>query len=271
VNIEQKQKEDELFYLKKFLERMKIEPKHIEPGEEPPDFYMAYQSNKIAIEVTEYHSMRKGPGGHAWRAVGEEWRKIRDLFTKERERYPKLNDVHGFLYFRELEMPPATKHGQFVTELLEFGISQYETLTKERSSFNRFPSTYPLLKKYLKEIHLKKVNCDMTWDRNSAASVGISEKELKKCVSKKLKNPRPQQIAENWLLIVSGTDMSQQIGLTHYEEFNDFTQLNDSLEKSSFDRVFFFQYMWQRVLCWLHNKQWEEVKPAVFANSKVRD
>ena len=168
-------------------------------------------------------------------------------------------------------MPPATKHAQFVTELLEFGISQYKTLTEERSSFNRFPSTYLLLNKYLKEIHLQKVNCYMTWDYSSAAYVGISEKELEKCVSKKLKTQRPQQITENWLLIVSGVDMSQQIGLTHYEKFNNFAQLNDSLEKSSFDKVFFFQYMWQRVLCWLHNKQWEEVKPAVFAKNRVSD
>ena len=268
MDIEQKQKDEELFYLKRFLKSMKIETGHIEYGEDPPDFYMVHRSNKIAIEVTEYHSMRKGPGGHAWRAVEEEWWKIRDLFTKEREQYPKLDDVHGFLFLRELEMPPATKHGQFVTELLEFGISQYRNLTEEGTSFGSFepfPSNYPLLKKYLEEIRLKKVNCYMTWDRSSAAYVGISEKELEKCVSKKLKNPRPQQISENWLLIVSGSDMSQQIGLTHYEKFNNFAQLNDSLEKSSFDKVFFFQYVWQRVLCWLHNKQWKEVKPAVFA------
>ncbi len=270
MNIGQKQKENELFYLNKFLQRMKIKPKYIECGEDPPDFYMLYQSNKIAIEVTEYHSMRKSSGGHVWRAVEEEWRKIRDLFIKERKRYTKLDDVHGFLSFRELEMPPVMKHGQFVTELLEFGISQHKTLTEERSSFKRFPSTYPLLNKYLKEMHLEKVNCYMTWDRNSATFVGINEKELEKCVSKKLKIQCPQQITENWLLIVSGANMSQQIGLTHYEKFNNFAQLNEHLEKSSFNKVFFFQYVFQRVLCWFNGKQWREVKPAVFAKKRAK-
>lgn len=270
MNIEQNQKDEELFYLNKFLQRMEIEQEHIERGEDPPDFYMVYGSKRIAIEVTEYHSMRKGPGGHAWRAVEEAWRSIRDLFTKERERYPKLDDVHGLLSFRELKMPPANKYGQFVTELLKFGISRYNTLTEERSMFDSFPSNYPLLNKYLKKIKLQKVNCYMTWDRDSAAYIGIGEKELEKCVSKKLKKPHPQQISENWLLIVSGTAMSQQIGLIPCKKFNGFTQLNSRLEKSSFDKIFFYQYMWKRVLCWSQNKQWEEVKSARTARGIVR-
>ncbi|MCK4829223.1 hypothetical protein KA005_76575 [bacterium] len=270
MNIEQKQKDEELLYLEQFFKTMKIKPEHIKRGEDPPDFYMVYQSNKIAIEVTEYHSMRKGPGDHAWRAVEEEWQRIRELFIKERKRYPKLDDVHGFLSFRELKMPPANKHGQFVTELLEFGISQYKTLTEEISSFDSFPSNYPLLNKYLKKIHLQNVNCYMTWDRDSATFVGITEKELEKCVSKKLKNPRPQQISENWLLIVSGSAMSQQIGLTPCKIFNDFVSLNSRLEKSSFDKIFFFQYVCGRVLCWSQNKQWKEVKPARTARGIVR-
>lgn len=271
MNIEQKQKDEELFDLKEFLLTMKIEPERIERGEDPPDFYMVYGPNKIAIEVTEYHSMRKGPGDHAWRAVEEEWRRIRDLFTKERERYPKLDDVYGFLCFRELEMPPANKHSQFVTELLKFGISQYRTLTEEGISFGSFPSNYPLLNKYLEKIRLRNNCYGMLWHRDPADSVGISENELEKCVSKKLKKPRPQQISENWLLIVSGTAMSQHIGLTPCKKFNDFARLNSRFEKSSFDKVYFYQYMWKRVLCWSQNKQWEEVKPARTARVIVRD
>lgn len=250
---------------------MEIETESIQRGEDPPDFYMVYESKRIAIEVTEYHSMRKGRSGHAWRAVEEEWRRIRDLFIKERERYPELNDVHGFLLFRGLEMPPAKKHGQFVTELLEFGISQNRTLTEERGWFHSFPSKFPLLNKYLKKIDLKKVNCYMTWDRNSAAFVGITEEELEECVSNKIKKQHPQQIAENWLLIVSGTAMSQQIGLTPYKKFNDFARLNSRLETSSFDKVFFFQYIWERVLCWSPNKHWEEIKPAINARGQIKD
>ena len=109
----------------------------------------------------------------------------------------------------------------------------------------------------------------MTWDRNSAAFVGVGEKELQKCVSKKLNNPRPQQITENWLLIVSGTAMSQQIGLTHCKKFNGFAPLNNRLDKSSFDKVFFFQYVWQRVLCWSHNNEWKEVKPAISGRGTI--
>jgi len=270
LNIESTQEKEELFYLERFLRRMEIEPESVKRGEDPPDFYVVQASNRIAIEVTEYHSMRKGLSGHDWRAVEEEWRCIRDLFIKERERYPELNDIHGFLFFKGLEMPPAKKHGQFVTELLEFGISQHRTLTEERSWFHSFPSKFPLLSKYLKKIYLHKVNCYMTWDRNSASYLGMSEKELQECVSNKLKKPRPQQITENRLLIVSGTAMSQQIGLIPCKKFNDFARLNSRLETSPFDKVFFFQYVWQRVLCWSPNKYWEELKPAITARGPVR-
>jgi len=270
MNIKSKQEKEELFYLEHFLQRMGIEAESVQRGEDPPDFYVVYASNRIAIEVTEYHSTRRGSGGHAWRAVEEEWRRIRDLFVKDRERYPELNDVHGILFFRGLEMPPAKKHGQFVTELLEFGISQHRTLIDGRSWFHSFPSKFPLLNKYLKKICLKKVNCYMTWDRNSASYVGISEEELEECVSNKLQKLRPEQIAENWLLIVSGTAMSQQIGLTHCKMFNDFARFNICLKRSSFDKVFFFQYVWERVLSWSPNKHWEEMKPAITARGPVR-
>lgn len=270
MNIEPKQEKQELFYLEPFLRRMEIEAESVQRGEDPPDFYVVYESNRIAIEVTEYHSMRKGGSGYAWRAVEEEWRHIRDVFINERKRYPELNDVHGFLVFRELEMPPGKRHNQFVTELLEFGISQHRTLTEERSCFRSFPSEFPLLNKYLKNIYLQNVNCYMTWDRNSAAFVGISEEELEECVSNKLEKPRPQQITENWLLIVSGTAMSQQIALTPCKKFNDFAGLNTRLKTSPFDKVFFFEYVLHRVLCWSPKKHWEEAKPAVTARGPVR-
>ena len=268
MNHEEKQEERELFYLEPFLKRMEIKPEHIERGENPPDFYIVYQSNKIAIEVTEYHSQCKGAGGQDWRAVEQEWQNIRSLFVEERKKYPILDNVHGFLFFRELEMPTTAKQKQFVTELLRFGASQYQFLKEiGESRFDLFPPDYPLLKKYLKELYLEKVHCWIIWDRASADFVGTSEKELEKCVLKKLQTSRPQKIVESWLLIVSGPYMSQQIGLTPCESFNNFKRLNDGLQKSSSDKVFFFQYMYSRILCWSHNKQWEEIKPARFARS----
>jgi hypothetical protein len=258
----QKQEEAESFYIKEFLQRMEIKSEHIERGEDPPDFYIVYKSNRIAVELTDYHSVRKSPRGHSWRAVEEERRKIRALFIKEKEQYPKLNDVLGCLYFRELEMPPAKEHGQFVTELLEFGISQCETLTKEVSWFRSFPSNYPLLNRYLKKIHLQKAGRWMPWNFNSSAWVGITEEELGKCVSKKLQTPRPVEVDENWLLVVSGNDISQQIGSTPCETFNGFAELHKCFDGSAFDKIFFFQYVWGRVLCWSPGKQWEEIKSA---------
>ena len=263
MNIKKKQEAEELVDIENFLQTMEIQPEHTEVNEkDPPDFYIVRKSNRIAIEVTNYHSMRKGAKGNAWRAVEEEWMQISDLLIKEKEQYPNLNDVYGHLDFGESEMPPTKVHGAFVAELLEFGISQCETLTEERSVFDSFPSNYALLNKYLTEIMLQQVcGCTM-WSRNVAAYLGITEEELEKCVSKKLKKPRPQKITENWLLIVSGTATSQQIGKRPCGKFNSFAEVNKRLEESHFDKVFFFQNVQRCVLCWSLGKQWEEVKPA---------
>jgi len=268
MNIKQQQEYEELCYLKKFLGRMEIEPENIEHGSAFPDFFIRYRSGRIAIEVTEYHSLREGLGGHAWREVEQEWRRIQSLLVEVKKQYSALDDVMGYLFFRDLEMPPTKQHKQFVTELFEFGVSQCESLTEERKWFNSFPANYSLLSKYLKKIWLKRENHSYvkTWEYAHATHVGISEKELEACISEKLTKVRPSEIAENWLLVVSGNAMSQQIGLTHVDEFNDFIQVNNRLKNSCFDKVFFFQYPYQRVLRWSRSGQWEEVKPAHFAD-----
>ena len=263
MDIRKKQEDEKLSHLKHFLQKIELQPGHIERGEDPPDFYMMDGANRIAVELTEYHSVRGGLRGNAWQVVEDEWRKIRDLFIEKRGQYPQFNDVDGFLHFRELEMPPAKHYDRFVTELLEFGISQYGILTEERSLFRSFPSEFPLMNKYLEGMRLQKAGFFTTmWDCNSAVFVGINAEDLKECVSKKLTRPRPQQINKNWLLIISGTSISQHIGLTPCGTFNHFAELNNCLEGSSFDRIYFFQYIRRRVLCWSPGKQWEEISPA---------
>ena len=246
---------------------MKIEPQCIKRGNNPPDFYLVCGTVRIAVELTEYHSQRKGPGGHSWRMVEEAWQKIEELFVTKRERYPALGEVHGFLYFKDLEMPSSGQYDQFIDELLKFGMSQLDVLTEERCLYHSFPVDYPLLNRYLKKMHLQKVGCYMTWDRASAAYVGISEHELEQSISRKLNKPCPPMFDEYWLLIISGAYMSQNIGLTHHEKFNGFSQVNRTLQASCFDKVFFFQYMYERILCWNRKNQWEELKPARFARN----
>lgn len=64
--------------------------------------------------------------------------------------------------------------------------------------------------------------------------------------------------------------MCQQIGLTPYETFNKFAQLNKRLESSSFDKVFLYDYILNRILCWSHGGEWEEIKPARLAKKEIK-
>lgn len=269
MNNAQKQEKRELFYLRAFLKRMEIEPQRTERGENPPDFYLVCGSVRIAVEITEYHSQRKGPGNHSWRMVEEAWQEIKALFVTKRQQYPALDEVHGFLYFKDLEMPSSGQYEEFVDELLKFGMSELNVLTEERTLYHCFPATYLLLNRYLKKMHLQKVGCHMTWGMASATYVGISEQELERAIFRKLKKPRPPRIDEYWLLIVSGTHMSQNIGLTGHEIFNNFTGVNKKIQASCFDKVIFFQYIYERILCWNRNKQWEQLKAARFSRDSL--
>ena len=65
----------------------------------------------------------------------------------------------------------------------------------------------------------------------------MNESEIKKSISRKLEIPRPKGVSENWLLIVSGRQLSQSMGLRDVEEPNAFQEVNAALENGPYDEV----------------------------------
>lgn len=271
VRMGQNQEKRERFYLDKFLVVLQMAPESIERGANPPDFILTQGKKRMAVEVTEFHSDATGPARHPRRLIEQEWAKLQQLIERERKRYPDLNNISGLLFFNKLAVPSRVECPQFVRELLDFSRNCLKSLTEKGGDFSSFGTNFPLLRKYLKRLHLAIVECYITWEWNhSASSVGLNESEIKKSISRKLEIPHPKGVSENWLLIVSGHQLSQSMGLPDVQKLNAFNEVNNMLKNGPYDKVFIFQYMFDRILLWEHSGNWKEVRKARFAGNESR-
>jgi hypothetical protein len=263
------QKRRERFYLEEYLKALQIQVGSIERGANPPDFILTLAKKQVAVEVTEFHSDATGPEGHPRRLIEEEWTKVQRLINQERKRYPDFDNILGLLFFKKLLLPSRFEGLEFVRELLNFSRNVLESVSKKGvGDFSSFDQKFPLLQKYLRRLHLRLVGSHTTWEWNhSASSVGLNESEMRKTVSRKLEIPRPKDVSENWLLIVSGHQLSQSMGLPDIEKLNAFQEVNEALKTGPYDKVFIFEYMFDRVLLWDPSSGWMELREARFANS----
>ena len=131
-------------------------------------------------------------------------------------------------------------------------------LTKKGVDFSSFTPHFPLLNRYLKRLHLGDAGCHAMWNWNhSAGWVGLSEEELHGIISQKLMISRPADVEENWLLVVSGHQLSQSMGRLSVNELRGYQRLNKALEQGPYDNAYIFQYMSNRVLLWQPSNGWE--------------
>jgi len=146
-----KKKKNERFYLDKFLTLLGKRADEICP-EESPDFIVSIATKKIGIELTDFHSGLKGENDKSRRAVEEAWRLIRVMIMEEVNKYNKLKETFGELFFKKLELPSKSKHKKFVDELIKQSLEMIDPGYKEVNP----GGNYPLLNKYLEEFHLAK-------------------------------------------------------------------------------------------------------------------
>jgi len=256
----------ERFYLDEFFRTLSTKPESVKRGDDPPDFIAIIDGKRIAIEETEFHSSATGANGHPRRAIEEEWQKFQKLIEQERMKDSDLNKVYGRLSFKCLQVPSRNEQATFVEELLEFSRGRLKSLTGKRSDFTSFGQSFPLLSKYLRKFQLSTVCGGLTWEWNDGRWVGLSESELQKTISGKLNIARPTNAEENWLLVVSGHQLSQSMGLPNVEKLRSFNQLNEDLVGGPYDKVYIFQYMFESILLWQPSDGWTEVRKAHFAS-----
>lgn len=244
-----KKKENERFYLDKFLALLGKMADEISPGESP-DFIVNIATKKIGIELTDFHSDLKGENGKPRRAIEETWRLIQGTIMEEVEKYNKLKETFGFLSFKKLELPSKSKHKIFTDELIKLSLEMIDSDYEEINP----GGNYPLLNKYLEEFCLKRAGCYITWQWNHNASfVGFTETRLINVIESKIEKVakyKEKNIDELWLLIVSGHMLSQAMGLNLSYKLNTFNQLNNLLRHSGYNKIFIYQYMLDVIYEW---------------------
>jgi hypothetical protein len=207
---------------------------------------------------------RASPEGRLYllRGYEEDRRALRDTISKERGQHAELNLVGCCLWLSRSEVPPRRQHAAFAKELVCLVARTCQGLADgpvERTDF----SGYPLLEQYLDSADLAPSGCFSTWDWGyDVKEVGASEEELARAILLKLRAARPAAVDENWLLVVSGHQLSQAMGLPDADELRDYTCLNEALAGGPLDKVYIFQYMFGRILEWSPVKGWAEVRPA---------
>ena len=250
------QEKEERFYLDKFLSLIGINGAEIARGYDPPDFIVSYGDKRIAVEVTEFHSDSKGENGHPRRVIEEAWKNLSEIVTVERKSFTELNDISCYLWFDKFIIPSKKEHPAFAKELVSFVKDMLFQTPEVQIECRAFSSDKRLLSKYLKKLSIKRVGCYITWSWNySGGMVGLNESEFKGVVERKL-NSIGGTFDEIWLLIVSGVEISQCMGLPHIEELREFSTVNDLLKKGLHSNVFIYQYMFNRILEWTKQNGW---------------
>ena len=188
-----KKKENERFYLDKFLTLLGKVPDEIKSGESP-DFIVILQQKKIGIELTNFHSNSKGEYGRPRREIEEAWVALQGTIMGEVEKCNELRETNGLLFFKKLGLPPKSKHREFTDELIKLSLEMINSGYKEIKP----GANYPILNKYLKKFYLEKVGCYITWEWNyNVSSVGITEEELINASKSKIeKASKPQSQAK---------------------------------------------------------------------------
>ena len=177
-----------------------------------------------------------------------------------RQNHNELNEINGVMRFRDFVLPPSKEHVPFANELVEFAMSKRGDLSSDHKRYKTFYEKYPYLSKYLEYFELSQVGCYMSWNwSHNADYVGLQEEELYSIIRGKIDKHVQTQFYENWLLITSRTQMSQQMGRLSVGQMNKFSKILDLLNESPFDRIYIYDYSRSRVVLWTVSKGWEDV------------
>ena len=255
-----RQKDEERFYLDRFLILMNWIPESVQSSERP-DFVVTLEGNRIGIEVSMYHSRAKDARGRPRRAMEEHWNCLQEELMKQVLGHKELSGACGFLQFKEQRLPTRRERSEFVREVINLSsrhCPKHEREEKELSLADH-ATQCPTAARYLEEIRL--VGIPATWEHNlTVAFAGPEDGDLLALVSDKAKKTESydkSNLQGLWLLIVSGELLSQATRRILAEELNEKVDLNDALKQSLFDKTFLFQYMRDRVLqfdrslaCW---------------------
>lgn len=249
------QKREERAAVEQYLQATGFEGE-VEDGADPPDFILTTDHKKVALEVTGYHQPLKTSEGHTRREVEAAWTEVRKYVVSYRERNSALGKLSVRLEFLRLSVPRTKEIASFVEAVTAEIVSNRAAINEKTYRVLIEESDAPILKKYLKCIRVREVDCYMEWDWNhDFAGVGTSDDEMMLAIGKKLTDyRRPEGVDENHLIVAGwGGHLSQVAAPMHEQELASFKNLNQALEASAFDCVAilcFRDFVWRRGLGW---------------------
>lgn len=245
------QKQVERHYMDAFLDVMNFRDVVVEQKCPPmPDFALRIGHLLVGVEMTEYHSESTTPSGHPRRLVEQEWERLRKAVMKAIDACPELEGVHGTLCFKDLKLPGRRESDSFIAQAIACAKRSVSCASR---SINVLDFTdYPLLQTFLSKLRLRRIKCSMSWDWNhNTAWVGTDQDAFLSCVQRKTANTYDLNgLDQTWLLIVSGSSLSQAMGIELQHQLPQITKADEALRSSLFCRAFVFQYMFDVAYEW---------------------
>ncbi len=259
----QNQTENERFILENFFSVMGIEADSIDRGptvngNDKPDFVVCITGKKIGIEETRYFMKQRPDWQQPRQAIESAWDNLKTVIEERRRRYSELKEVHGAISFREFVLPPSREYGPFASELIEFSMDMLGGFGFDPKRYRTFDEKYLLLNEYVEYLKLQQVECyGMSWDwLHNAEFVGLQERELHGIIQTKIERHVPSPVDENWLLVTSAPETSQQMGYLFVGGLNKYKSVCDLLNDCPFDKVYIYDYTRSKVFLWTLDGGW---------------
>jgi len=259
----QDQTENEQFILENFFSVMGVEADSIDRGptvngNDKPDFVVCIAGKKIGIEETTYYREQRPDESHPRQAKENAWDNLKTVIEKARRDYSELNEVHGAISFKDFVLPPSREYEPFASELIEFTMDMLGGFGSDPKRYKTFDEKYLLLNKYVEYLKLQQVECyGMSWDwLHNADGVALQEAELRGVIQAKIGKHVQSHVDENWLLITSRTQLSQQMGYLFVEKMNKYKSVCDLLNDCPFDKVYIYDYTRRKVFLWTLDGGW---------------
>ena len=259
-------------YLKRFLKSAGYNPERIDDGADPPDAVISLNGKRIGMEITEFYSdaPHKGSKGSERQAKQKEWRNLQSEINNELRRKLPSYSLFVLLTFKKPnnELPSRNQYRRFAEEIAETVKKEIAENPKEiRREIHSFPPEFSLIQSYLHCIKLRK-SCreDSICDSISHrwGSIGMNQGALISTVEPKIESLNKAGwtgLSEKWLLIISGHELAQQIDPCDElveTKLNSYSELNQKLAGSKFDKVFIHRYNFPAIFIF-ENNQWRKV------------
>jgi hypothetical protein len=260
-----KKKEDELGFLREFLEIIGSKGNGITPGESP-DFEVTIGNQSIGIEVTGYFMDHKNNKGSNLQAAWEHDRKIMELLDNKASSSNVLKGIWGTLFFKREKRPSNKELDQFCDEVIKFADESIcAKIISEKTLHLKPNDKFPLLINYLNLISLFKTNFLPSWQINWFIGVNFTEEQLINVIKPKTEkrhNYCYDNFNELWLLVVFGVQPSQAVTPTFDVENKliNFSNIDNMLKSSHFNKVYLYLRGDKTVFEW---PGWIKIEPKI--------